>query len=179
MEMEEAKLEVVSPIGREYTRSDARVKYGKGAYNRKVASRSPNHVKPKEATKATTFKERVVLQAIICGSFLAVLLLFNIVDTGFTNSVVDWIDRNIAHNALSDEDGTGWVESVLQFFRGGQEADRYEGTYYDAYSPITNIPIPAINTPPGGFSVDYSRIDENVLRDIEAHVDVYLENNRP
>ena len=173
MEMEEAKMEIFTNNFRDYPRSDARLRYGR-ASSRQGITRSSGHVRNSavhEKKPPATFKEKIVFQATICGGFLAVLLFFNIIDSSFTNSVTGWINRNISYNMLSEEDGIGgWVDSVMSIFNNNDMDDSLpqhyeafrEGEEINAVLPLqTELLFPA-NT------IDSSRIDENILRDIEA-----------
>jgi len=128
-----------------------------------------------------TFKERIVLQATICGGILAILLFFNIIDTGFTNSVTSWIDRNISFNMLAEEGGIGgWMDSVLSIFRDDDIVDDAIMPYFEVHNERsgTNVIPLQIETPPQANTIDSSRVDENILREINETVDVYYENNR-
>ena len=167
MEMEEAKMEIFTNPVRSYPRSNARSRYRKP-----VGTRSGGNTRrdsgTNEKTTPTTFKERIILQATICGGLLAVLLFFNIVDSGFTNSVTGWIDRNISYDMLAEEGGIGgWVDSVLGIFGNDSEDDAlpYFEVYYDGAEVNTAIPM-LTELPPQANTIDSSRIDENILREI-------------
>ena len=183
MEMEEAKmakLEIAGSPRRSYVRSEARNRYASTG-SRHTYRTSQQYKRPDKSTSGKGFKgykERIIFQAIICGGFLAVVLFFNIVDSAPTNAVTAWIDRNISYDMLTEEDGIGaWMDSVISFF-GGERADEGTGQsvnfieHQDAFSPgERTIPSDAGTT-------DSSRIDENILREIEETVDIYYENNR-
>jgi len=66
----------------------------------------------------STWRERIVIQAIICACLLAVFLGFNVIDAPFTNSVAGWVENNLSFNFLADEDGVGsWANRVVDIFR--------------------------------------------------------------
>jgi len=145
MEMEEAKMDMLTNYGRHVTqRSEARARYSKVAGRQTTARRDNRKKSP------MFFKERLIFQAIICGGFLAILLFFNIVDSNFTNGVTGWIDRNISYNMLMGifgDDDTDYIETFQE-------------------------------VPPAPIQTDSSRVDENILHQINSAVDVYYENNR-
>ena len=163
-------IEAKNEIFAERPRSDVRARYYKPAesdYRRRAQAQ--------EKSPRTGFRERFVFQAIICGGFLALLLFFNIIDTNFTNNVTGWIEHNIAFDMLAEDGGIGgWVDNIVGFF-GNEDTQNEPGAQYDVppqfdiqavpYAPITNTP-------------SSSHIDENILREIDASVDVYLENNQ-
>ncbi|MDR2183206.1 MAG: hypothetical protein LBE55_03440 [Clostridiales bacterium] len=180
MEMEEAKMDIFTDVGRSYPRSGsgARARYGRAG--RPSTARGGGYARRSGASEKTaprySFRQRIVFQATICGGFLAVLLFFNIVDTGFTNSVTGWIDRNISYDMLAEEGGIGgWVNSVMGIFGNDaeDEAPYYEVLYEDAGAGV----FPEQTEMPQANTIDSSRIDENILREIETMVDVYYENN--
>jgi len=185
MEMEEAKMDIFTNDVRHYPRSNARSRYRKPAEGRATAradyARRNNATN--EATTASTFKERIVFQATICGGFLAVLLFFNIIDTGFTNGVMSWIEHNIAFDMLAEEGGVGgWVDSVMGIFSNddAQEVSPHYEAVYEDTGIQPNIELPAQIETTETFqpnTVDSSRVDENILREIESIVDVYYESN--
>jgi len=183
MEIEEAKmakLEIAGSPQRNFVRSEARNRYSSTG-SRHAYRYGHQHKKPGKSTADKSlrgYKERIVFQAIICGGFLAVVLFFNIVDSAPTNAVTAWIDRNISYNMLTEEEGIGaWMDSVISFF-GGDRA--YEDVrqdinpieYHDAFNPAE------LSVPADAGTTDSSRIDENILREIEEAVDIYYENNR-
>ena len=175
MEMEEAKMEIFTNPVRQYPRSNARSRYGKSA-GRPAAARRTGYARRGNAGEKpaapSSFKERTIFQAIICGGFLAVLLFFNIIDTGFTNSVTDWINRNISYDMLAQEGGIGgWVDSVLGIFNNENDtADVATPTYYETryYEGTGTDAIPAQTITPRTNTVDSSRVDENILREINS-----------
>jgi len=134
MEMEEAKMEIFPNIGRnDYPRSNARSRY-----RRPDAATRSGHIRrnigraANEKIAPSTFKERLIFQATICGGFLAVLLFFNIIDTDFTNGVTGWIEQNIAFDMLAEDGGVGdWVGSVLGIF--GNDAEDNMLPYYEVH----------------------------------------------
>ena len=188
MEMEEAKMEIFSNPGRSYPRSNARARYSKsaGAGNRQGARRTHggDYRRRKQAEKTKSpmsFKQRIVFQAIICGGFLAVLLFFNVADTNFTNGVMNWIDRNISYDMLAEEGGVGgWVDSVLSIFGNdiADEAAEAQLYYYEAFYDDINVNAVPAQRAPQTNTTDSSRVDENILREINSLVDIYYENNR-
>ena len=163
MEMEEAKMEIFTNPVRSYPRSNARSRYRRPGGKPGTARRTVN-----EKTTPSTFKERIVLQATICGGLLAVLLFINIIDSDFTNSVTGWIDRNISYDMLAEEGGVGgWVDSVLGIF--GNDGEDEVLPYFEAYhyGAEVNATEPVFVAPPiQANTVDSSRIDENILREI-------------
>jgi len=170
MEMEETKMEIFTNSTKDYPRSNARSRYRRSE-GRSGEARGGSYARkntPENEKAPASFKERTVLQATICGGFLAVLLFFNIIDSGFTNGVTDWIDRNISYDMLAEEGGVGgWVASVLGIFGNDEEAEAqlyYEATHEDA--PV--VPMQRIEPPAGVNTVDSSRVDENILNEIEA-----------
>jgi len=185
MEMEEAKMDIYSNYTRTYPRSNARSRYRKPAERQGVA-KSSNYTRkstPSEKTPST-FKERLILQATICGGFLAVLLFFNIIDSGFTNSVTGWIDRNISYDMLAEEGGIGgWVDSVVSLF-GNDAADTVDADdgalpYFEAIHESIEVDAviqPQTETTPAN-AADSSRVDENILHEIDSAVDVYRDFN--
>jgi len=183
MEMEEAKMEIFTNDVRHYPRSNARSQYRKPE-GRPGTARS-NYARKNSANKKvppSTFKERTIFQATICGGFLAVLLFFNIIDTSFTNAVTGWIDHNISYDMLAEEGGIGgWVDSVLGIFGNGGEND-IQPTYevlYDGAGAGFAAPVMSEQLPPAAANtVDSSRVDENILREIETAVDLYYDGYR-
>lgn len=150
MEMEEAKLEMLRPdvMPRPNGPSQARLKYSKSPASPALRTRQPAN-----PPKNRSWRERLIFQATICGGFLAVLLLFNIVDTAFTNQITDWTSRNLSYNILNEEGGVAsWMDGVLSIFRND------DGTTYGA------SPIPTSH--PGAGGLDDSWIDEGVLDEI-------------
>jgi len=99
-------------------------------------------------------------------------------DTTFTNNVMSWIDRNISYDMLAEEGGVGgWMDSVLGIF-GNDVADEAPLPYHEAvYEGATATP--AQITTPQANTIDSSRVDENILREISETVDIYYEINRP
>ena len=155
MEMEEPKNETVYQYQHQHRpRSEARARYYKPAAGN-FARRTHT-----DASRGG-FKERFVLQAIICGGFLAVLLFFNVVDTNFTNAVTGWIERNIAFDMLAEDDAPGWINTIVEVFSG---EDNFHFEAVPAYHADDSM-------------ADDFRIDENILHEINAAVDVYYENN--
>jgi len=139
------------------------------------------------ATDANTshqgaFGRRMAVQAIVCGGFLALMLLFNLVDTAPTNAVTDWVAYNIAHDMLAEIDEDSWFGGVLDFFSGSTSGGEAEALPAAAYTPVGEtdavIPVPNEITPAEPANPNVSRIDENILREIMDTVDVYYENNR-
>jgi len=108
MQIDEAKFEEIGPDVRPVVRSQARIRY----------SKKPNDV-PKQPEKIEkTWRERIVIQAIICGCFLSVLLGFSIIDSAFTNNVTSWVEHNLSFDFLAEEDGVGaWASRVVDIFR--------------------------------------------------------------
>ena len=123
MEMEEAKYELIGAQAPE--RSEARARYSKTNNQRAAHSRNTHSKETKSSNKpeGKTWRERVVFQAIICGSFLAVMLLFNIVDSDFTNNITGWVNRNITTDIFTEDGGMAvWMENVLGFFNNAIES---------------------------------------------------------
>ena len=117
---------------------------------------------------AKGFKERFVFQAIICGGFLALLLFINMVDSGFTNAITGWVERNISYDMLAGRDGEGGlIDSIMGFFNN-TDNETQSTDYLDAFMPQMG----------SQNSADFFRIDENILREINSAVDIYYENNR-
>ncbi|MCL2397402.1 MAG: hypothetical protein FWC93_04975 [Defluviitaleaceae bacterium] len=178
MEMEEAKTEDIFAAPRQNhprPRSEARIRYYKPPNARR---RQP----PQQEKKPTTgFREHLVFQAIICGGFLAVLLFLNIVDSSPTNAVTGWISRNISHDMLAEEGGVGgWLNSVFGIFDNDQAdypAEHYETYGHQMATENTTERVVSVNHTEADGPYD-SRVDENILREIESLVDVYYENNR-
>ena len=171
MKSEEVKMQIFTDDGfhhrQQRPRSEARIKYYKPAGH--SARRSPGSAKEKRSK--SSFKERIIFQATICGGFLALLLFFNIVDSGPTNTVTGWVNRNLSYDMLAEHGGfVPWVNSLLAIFNNSEPDDT---EYRQVYSPqaTENPPITPDNP-------DISRIDENILREINSMVDVYYENNR-
>ena len=172
MEMEEAKMEIFTNPVRSYPRSNARSRYrrpvGKQGVTRS-GDRGRRDSGTNKKTTPSTFKERIVFQATICGGLLAVLLFFNIIDSGFTNNVTDWIDRNISYDMLAEEGGIGgWVDSVLGIFGndGAEEGLPYFEVYHYGAEANTAEPVFVAPPPIQANTIDSSRIDENILREI-------------
>ena len=173
MEMEEAKFDIFPNPHRGHPRpqSEARVRYYKprrdaGTRTRRYAARSA------QEKTGSNFKARMVFQATICGGFLALLLFFNIIDTGFTNAVTGWIEQSISFDMLAEEGGVvGWVNSLLGIFENDEQA---APAHYEVYMPYTGAGIEN----PAEAASDFSRIDESILREINSRVDIYYENNR-
>ena len=180
MDIEEAKMDFLTNPTKAYPRSNARARYGKatggqattrvhGGYRRRSQEEVVRPVMP--------FKQRIIFQAIICGCFLAVLLFFNIMDTSFTNGVMSWIDRNISYDMIAEEGGiSGWMDSVMGIFDNEAVDEMPLQNYNALYEGTEIVPIQAT---PQANTVDSSRVDENILRDISSAVDMYYENNRP
>ena len=172
MEMEEAKMDIFTNPVRNYPRSNARSRYRRPVSRQDIA-RSSSYARRNTASQKVspaTFKERIVLQATICGSFLAVLLFFILIDSGFTNGVTDWINRNISYDMLAEEGGVGgWVDSVLGIFGNDGEDDMlpYYEALYDAAEASIAAPTQT-EQPPRANTVYSSRVDEGILREIGA-----------
>ena len=169
MEMEEAKNEMLTIPQRGHRRSAARVRYYKpaGAQHARRKQTMRQEKKP-----ATGFKERMVFQAIVCGGLLAMVLFFNIIDTAPTNAVADWINTNISYDMLAEEDGAGgWVNSILGIFNNDEAggAENY-GQETAAENPAEQA-APVVGTETS--DPDVSRIDENILREINYADDGY------
>ena len=174
MEMEEAKMDIFTSPVRNYPRSNARSRYRRPESGQSRLQRCsyPRKGSTNEKTiSPTTFKEKIVFQAIICGGFLAILLFFNIIDSGFTNNVTDWIYRNISFDMLAEENGVGgWVDSILGIFGNDVNDTEHPLPHYEiihdgteaGVMPVQIQPLPQANT------IDSSRIDESILREIEA-----------
>lgn len=65
-----------------------------------------------------TWREKMVIQAIICGALLSLVLGFSVIDTAFTNDVSSWVEKNMAFDFLAQEDGVGaWTNRVVEMFR--------------------------------------------------------------
>jgi len=182
MEMEEAKMELFSNDVRHYPKSNARSRYRKPADSRQMTTRRTAE-RQKAAASPSGFRERLVLQATICGGFLAVLLFFNIIDTNFTNSVMGWMEHNISYDMLAEEGSArGWVNSVVEFFADEpQEAGGQPG--YEAVLEETGPGANSVQTETAPEVVpinttDSSRVDENILLEIDSTIDVYYESNR-
>jgi hypothetical protein len=99
----------------------------------------------------------MVLQAIICGGFLAALLIFSIVDTAFTNGVTSWVERNLSFDFFAYDDGVGsWTDRVLNIFETTETAPI-------DYADIDNSPH---SIPEGSLTPGDSWIDESILEEI-------------
>ena len=73
----------------------------------------------KKEKQGKTWREKMVVQAIICGVLLSTVLGFSVIDTAFTNNVSSWVEENIAFDFLAQEDGVGaWTSRVVEVFRG-------------------------------------------------------------
>jgi len=89
-----------------------------------------------------------------------------------------WIDRNISYDMLVEEGGVGgWMDSVLGIF-GNDVADEAPLPYYGSLYEGTDAAPAQIITPQAN-TIDSSRVDENILREINETVDIYYEINRP
>ena len=181
MEMEEAKLNVLTNPVRSYPRSNARSRYGRPAAGKQGAARSRGDYRRRGQEEETkphmSFRQRVILQAIICSGLLAILLFFNIMDTTFTNNVMGWVDRNISYDMLAEEGGIGgWMDSVLGIFNN-DVVEEVSGPYHETF--YNGAEAEPIQITPQANTVDSSRVDENILREINETVDIYYESNRP
>lgn len=145
-------------------RSPARIRYSKpaGAYQprRAMPARGRNNDAPRLG-----FRERVLVQAMICGGVLAVLLVFNLVNNAFTNTATAWVSRNISHNLIADAPLI--VDDWMNRFLGREE-------YEPEVIPVFEQTAPAVNQP---ISSPPERIDENMLEQIRNRPDPYLLNN--
>ncbi|MDR2167928.1 MAG: hypothetical protein LBE35_08795 [Clostridiales bacterium] len=149
MQMDESKMEILGAQARPRVRTQARVRYNKSAPYRRA--------KPTQQKSEKTWRERIVVQAIICGGFLAVLLAFNIVDSAFTNGVTNWVERNLAFDIFADEDGVGsWTDRVLSIFEN-DDAPTIE--HAEGHDPMQTIPE-------GSLAPGDSWIDESILDDL-------------
>lgn len=168
MQMDEAKMDLLAPqVPFEPTeRSSARIRYSKSPQTTAAPRRrtTPNEPQTK------TWRERMLFQAIICGGFLALLLLFNVLDTPLTNNVASWVEENLAYNILHEDGGVGaWADRLLGIFGSDDTASP---NVIETFAPITvPVNIPA-ETPHDSW------IDENLLRELHETIDVYYENNR-
>jgi len=174
--MEEAKMDLLAPQVpfEPPERSAARIRYSKqpsAAGANASRPRQPRGAKNAE-NKVRTWRERMVFQAIICGAFLAALLLFNVLDTPLTNNVSNWVEQNLSYNILHEDGGlAAWADRVLGIFGNGY--DMSEPAVVDTFSPTITVPL---NIP--AQSPSDSWIDENILRQLNEEADVYYENNR-
>jgi len=150
-------------------RSEARARYYKPSSD--TYSRRRHET---EKAEKTSFQERFTLQAIICGGFLALLLLFNIVDSSFTNNITGWIEQNLSYDMLAEEDGVGgWVNAISAFF-ADEGHPQEPGIHYETPPQAEATPMPHVDT---NSSPDTSRIDENILHEINTAVDAYNDIN--
>jgi len=147
------------------SRSEARARYYK-AGNKQYIPRSVKAAGESEQSKPKAgMKERMVLQACICGGILAILLLFSVVDSEITNTVTNWIGRNISRDMLG--------ELGIFGMNDGEDAngEAIERQPMQGFAPNAET----LAEPP---SPRDSRIDEGILREIRSRIDVYYETNR-
>jgi hypothetical protein len=179
MQIDEAKLEIFEPQRSLHERSQARIQYykpkpeGYDIYNSHGSYRRPAHTSRQKHTKS--WRERAVLQAIICGGFLAVLLFFNVVDSAFTNGVMGWVDRNLSYSLFTEDDGVGsWALRLVSIFQNGG-GDAVEGDVPELNDtipvdgPTSTVPSalpPAL--PSEELQMNGSWVDESILKEIEA-----------
>lgn len=105
-----------------------------------------------------TWKERALFQGIICAGFLAILLVFNIIDSAPTNAVTAWMDRNLSYDIFA-EDGVGsWTDRLLAIFNN----DPAPADYADIN------PTPATPTTTTTTTTPNSWVDESILEEINA-----------
>jgi len=172
MQMDEAKMDLLAPQVpfEPMERSAARMRYSTGAT---VPSRfqSTNRRQPApHRSKEKTWRERMAFQAIVCGGFLALLLLFNVLDTPLTNNVTNWVEQNLSYNILHEDGGVGaWADRLLGIFSNDDTPITVE-----TFVPTTIVPV---NIPPAD-SPDDSWIEQNLLRELNEAPDIYYENNR-
>ncbi|MCL2854650.1 MAG: hypothetical protein FWE21_03430 [Defluviitaleaceae bacterium] len=153
MDIDDLKMQTLTQ-----PRSNARERYA--VTNRNTPRPRPMPRRPRPSLKQPqirTWKERALFQGIICGGFLAVLLVFNILDTNLTNNVTAWVDRNLSYDIFA-EDGVGsWTDRLLSIFNTNQPATT---DYADAETPSGTAPTPTTAPTPNTW------IDESILEEI-------------
>ncbi|MCL2576417.1 MAG: hypothetical protein FWE33_08280 [Defluviitaleaceae bacterium] len=166
MQMDEPKMELLIPDVVPAP-SAARIRYTKNPEVAEMPQQSRSAAKP---VQEKTWRERIVVQAMICGGFLAALLLFSVLDNPVTNNVTDWVERNLSYNILSEEGGVGaWADRLLGIFGDDEVLDVIDVYAPTQFTPPANLPV---------SSPDDSWIDPNLLQEISEEADIYYENNR-
>ena len=138
-------------------RSQARARYAPAGP--RPASRPSRPRPPLKQPEIRTWRERAIFQAIICGGFLAVLLVFNVIDSTLTNNVTAWVDRNLSYDIFAEDGVGGWTDRLLGIFNNDTPTPDYADI--EPFPQAPAIPTGTSNTPD-------SWIDPGVLEEIHS-----------
>jgi len=161
MDIDDLKMQTLTQPRSEararYTRNPATpVRSGGGVAHARVANRKP---RPRlREPQLRTWKERALFQGIICAGFLAVLLVFNIIDSAPTNAVTAWMDRNLSYDIFAEDGVGGWTDRLLAIFNNDPTPTDYADV---TPTPATPTSTPATTTP-------NSWVDESILEEINS-----------
>lgn len=145
-----------------------------------------------------SFKEKLLLQCIVCGVILATLMFANLINSSFTNRITSWIGTRITENIdFKGDNITGFFNAVKTIF--GYEnipASTTENpektpdamindesnsekignaTHSDEINPQDGIEI-GVSTESDMEAVDVIRVDEDMLYELNSAEDIYNQN---
>jgi len=160
MNIDEPKYDLLKPDPLQMPeRSEARLRY----YKPKEESFDYQRQKEDASTprRQRGLREKLAIQGIICGVFLAVFMLFNLIDSPFTNDVSAWVESNLSFNMITEEGGVGaWTQNFLSFFDDRQPIEDY------AEQIATPANLINTTTPTTTNIIGESWVDENILNQI-------------
>ncbi|MCL2354050.1 MAG: hypothetical protein FWC69_05410 [Defluviitaleaceae bacterium] len=163
MNIDEPKYDLLKPDPLQMPeRSEARLRYYKPkeeGFDYRGQSEAASTPKRQRG-----LREKLAIQGIICGVFLAVFMLFNLIDSPFTNDVSAWVESNLSFDMITEEGGVGaWTQNFLSFFDDRQPVEDYAE---QVTTPITPANLINTTTPTTTNSIGESWVDENILNQI-------------
>lgn len=148
-----------------------------------AATRARTYQTSRKARKVTgkskyNFKEKLVLQCIMCGVILALLMLTSIINSDFSSLITNRLGTQISENT----DFTGILPAVKTALGYETDAEVKDAPSTDEGNAEVNSEAPPeirtdISTESEINAVDVIRVDEDILNELNNAEDIYNQKN--